>query len=96
VVSFYMTGLGAMTPPIADGEIGPLQAPFPLPVLGVGATVGSSVANVLFVGQAPGLVAGAVQVNVEIPASTPTGNAAVVIYVGNYRSQIALPTVTVR
>ncbi|MGI8741749.1 MAG: SBBP repeat-containing protein [Bryobacteraceae bacterium] len=96
IVSVYMTGLGAMTPPIGDGELGPLQPPFPAPILGVGATVNGVVTPILFAGQAPGLIAGAVQVNVRIPAGTASGNAFLIVYVGNYRSQLGLTSIAVQ
>ncbi len=96
VVSVYMTGFGALMPPIADGQIGPLQAPFPVPVLGVSATINGAGAPVLFAGQAPGLIAGAIQVNVQIPPGTASGNAALVVYVGNWRSQLSMTTIAVQ
>lgn len=49
-----MTGAGAMTPPIRDGQLRPLQPPFPAPVLGVSATLNGIGAPVLFAGQPPG------------------------------------------
>jgi uncharacterized protein (TIGR03437 family) len=85
-----------MTPPIGDGQLGPLQPPFPVPVLGVGATVNGVVATVLFAGQAPGLIAGAVQVNVRIPPGTTSGNVGLIVYVDNYRSQVGPTTIAVQ
>src|SRR5207244_6722925 len=35
VVSLFMTGAGAMTPAIANGQLGPLQSPYPAPVMEV-------------------------------------------------------------
>ncbi len=94
VITVYMTGLGGMTPAIADGAVGPLTAPFPVPILGVGASVGTSyyptpaeIATVLFAGQAPGLVAGVVQVNIRIPSAAATGASTLSVYVGNYLTQ---------
>jgi uncharacterized protein (TIGR03437 family) len=66
--------------------------PFPVPVLGIGASVGISyipapeaIAEVLFAGQAPGLIAGAVQINVRVPPSAAlTGDASLYVYAGNY------------
>jgi uncharacterized protein (TIGR03437 family) len=75
VVSIFMTGVGALNPPIADGSLGPLAGPFPAPVAGIGATIGGVDAPVRFAGQAPGLVAGATQVNVQVPMNAPTGAA---------------------
>lgn len=91
-----MTGVGAMTPPIGDGQLGPLQAPFPAPVLGFSATVNGVEAPVLFAGQAPGLIAGAVQVNIQIPAGTASGSAQLMVYIGNYQTQISGTTIAVR
>lgn len=102
-VSVYMTGVGAMMPPIADGQLGPLQSPFPIPVLGVSALVNNTVglangipAPVLYAGQAPGLIAGAVQVNVQVPAGTPSGNVNLTVYVGNYETQLGPVTIAVQ
>ena len=92
VVAAYMTGAGAIRPPLGDGQAGPLAPPFPVPVLGVSATVNGAAAPVLFFGQAPGLVAGAVQMNVQIPPSTASGNAALIVYVGNWRTSISTTT----
>ena len=96
IVAVYMTGLGAMTPPIGDGQLGPLQPPFPETVLGVSASVNGVNAPVSFHGQAPGLIAGAVQVNVQIPVGTASGDASLIVYVGNYRSQLGTTTVAVK
>ena len=96
IVSVFMTGVGAMTPPIGDGQLGPLQPPFPAPVLGVSATVNGVEAPVLFAGQAPGLIAGAVQVNIQIPDGTASGDAKAIVYIGNYQTQLAPTTIAVK
>ena len=96
IVSVFMTGAGAMMPPIGDGQLGPLQPPFPAPVLGVSATVNGVGAPVLFAGQAPGLIAGAVQVNIQIPAGTASGDAKLIVYIGNYQTQISGTTAAVQ
>ncbi len=88
VVSVYMTGVGGLNPYIQDGVLGPLSPPFPMVMAGVGATVGSEDATVEFAGQAPGLIAGATQVNVQIPQNTQVGAAVPMsITVADYRSQ---------
>jgi uncharacterized protein (TIGR03437 family) len=84
IVSLFMTGAGAYAQTIADGTSGPLQPPFPVPILGVSATIAGKPAEVLFAGQAPGLIAGAVQVNVQVPSGATPGTAAVAVYVGAY------------
>jgi uncharacterized protein (TIGR03437 family) len=71
IVTFFMTGLGPYDLPIDDGSPGPLFPPFPSAHYQVTAVIGNQNAEVLFAGQAPGLVAGVVQVNVRIPSSLP-------------------------
>jgi uncharacterized protein (TIGR03437 family) len=68
---FYATGLGVMTPPVADGD-GGLDgvahfATFPT------VTIGGITAAVGFAGQAPGFP-GVYQVNITIPQNAPTGS----------------------
>jgi uncharacterized protein (TIGR03437 family) len=88
IVSVYMTGAGALSPLIADGSLGPLIPPFPMPMAGVSATIGSVDAPVAFVGQAPGLIAGATQVNIQVPQNAPVGAAIpITIYAGGYVTQ---------
>jgi uncharacterized protein (TIGR03437 family) len=93
VISIFATGAGAFNQQIEDGSPGPLEPPFPAPVLGVGARilapsvyVPGTAAEVLFAGQAPGLIAGIVQVNVRIPADTPDGTVGVAVSFGDYSS----------
>ncbi len=89
IVSVFMTGAGALKPSIPDGSIGPLTPPFPMPVAGIGVTIGSVDATVTFAGQAPGLIAGATQVNVQIPQNAPVGSAIpITIYAAGYASQV--------
>lgn len=71
---FYVTGLGAMTPPVADGDGGledPVVAHYAnaTPVV----MVGGITAEVQFAGQAPGYP-GVNQINVVIPENAPTGD----------------------
>jgi uncharacterized protein (TIGR03437 family) len=89
IIAVYMTGVGRYRGgPLLfqDGWLGPLQPPFPVPVLGVGATVNGKAAEVLFAGQAPGLIAGVAQVNLRVPDDTPSGMARLVVYVGDFAS----------
>ena len=97
VISLYLTGEGLTTPSGVDGRIA--TVPAPAPVLGVTATLAGQPAVVTYAGGAPELVAGVMQVNVQIPADllqTFTGPAAipVVITVGTVPSQ-ANTTITV-
>lgn len=81
----YGTGGGAIAGGATDGALAP----------GVGslvtqpatATIGGVAANVLYAGPAPGLVNGAIQVNLQIPAGLTPGPQPVVITVGTAASQ---------
>jgi len=87
IVSVYLTGTGTLNPAIADGSLGPLVAPFPAPVAEVSATIGGEDLPITFAGQAPGLIAGATQVNIQIPQYAPYGAAVpLIIYAGGYAS----------
>jgi uncharacterized protein (TIGR03437 family) len=60
--------------------------------LQVSALIGGVPALVEFAGEAPGVVSGVLQVNVQIPANTPTGDVPISVSVGTSSSQ---PGVTV-
>ncbi len=89
-IRVYMTGAGAMMPPIDDGELGPLQPPYPTPVLNVTATIGGNDAPVIFVRQAPGLIAGAIEVNMRVPGGSSSVPGQVIVQVGDRASQISV------
>ena len=90
-VTLYITGAGQTNPAGIDGSVN--AAPYPLPVASVTVTIGGQNATVNFAGAAPGLVAGVIQVNAQIPAGTTAGNAVpVVVQVGTSNSQ---PGVTI-
>lgn len=67
-VMIYGTGFGTLVPQPADGQTATVAAPTVLPVT---ATVGGVAANVTYAGAAPFLVAGVVQINVQIPDLRP-------------------------
>jgi uncharacterized protein (TIGR03437 family) len=97
IVSVFMTGAGSLNPPLADGSLGPLSPPFPVPVAGVVITIGSVNAPITFVGQAPGLIAGATQVNVQVPRNAPVGAAIpITIYAAFYASQLGQITMALQ
>jgi uncharacterized protein (TIGR03437 family) len=90
VISFYVTGEGQTTPAGVDGK--PAAAPLPKPVLPVSVTLNGQNVPVTYAGGAPGMVAGLMQVNVQVPVNllqTFTGAVAVpaVIEVGFVPSQ---------
>jgi uncharacterized protein (TIGR03437 family) len=71
-ISLYITGAGQTNPPGIDGLPG--AVPYPLPALGVTATIGGKQATVQYAGGASGLVAGVMQVNLQIPTGITPGN----------------------
>jgi uncharacterized protein (TIGR03437 family) len=69
VIMIYATGFGALNPLPVDGQIAGLLATTPSLVT---ATIDGIPAQVQYAGAAPTLIAGAVQVNVQIPAGAHT------------------------
>jgi uncharacterized protein (TIGR03437 family) len=87
-VALYVTGTGDVTPALKTAyspAAGTPLANLPVPVLPLSVTVGGAPAFVEFAGITPGLL-GVMQVNILVPASTPTGNQAVVVTVGGAAS----------
>lgn len=90
VISLYVTGEGLTNPAGVNGK--PAVAPLPSPILPVSVTLAGQPSVVTYAGGAPGLVAGLMQVNVQIPANllqTYAGTTAipVVVSVGFIPSQ---------
>jgi uncharacterized protein (TIGR03437 family) len=87
IVTFLATGAGQWAPAGIDGAI-VSAGDLPRPVLPVLAQVGGQPAEVQYAGGAPGIVQGVVQVNLQIPAASPTGAAVpLVLQVGDSVSQ---------
>jgi uncharacterized protein (TIGR03437 family) len=93
VVTFYLTGEGKTNPGGVTGKVttvdttsgGPLT---PQPLAGAPTvTVGGQPATVLFYGEAPGMVAGVMQLNVQIPAGLPSGSLPLIVSFGAASSQ---------
>jgi minor extracellular serine protease Vpr len=75
---FYATGLGAMTPSVADGAASPADPTKNAfvnvqPIVWIGGVNTGVMAPIIFAGQAPGYP-GVYQVNIMIPNNAPTGN----------------------
>lgn len=87
-VMIYGTGGGATIPAGSDGVITPpILHPFP-PSVSVSASVGGVPARVLYSGGAPGLISGAMQVNIEVPENAPSGpNVPIVLLIGGVPTQ---------
>jgi uncharacterized protein (TIGR03437 family) len=73
VVTLWATGLGAMSPAVEAGKVANRNGPYARPVQPVRVQVERFGAEVLYVGSAPSLLHGIVQVNVRIP-NLPPGN----------------------
>ncbi len=85
-ISLYATGEGQTSPAGTDGKIASI--PLPHPILRVNVTIDGQPATVTYRGAAPGEVAGAMQVNVQIPNGVqPGGYVPVVLQVGKTTSQ---------
>jgi uncharacterized protein (TIGR03437 family) len=77
-IAIYATGTGALSPAVADGTI-IAAAKLPLSQAPVSVTIGGQAATVTYQGAAPGLVAGVMQINAQIPAGVAPGAAVPVI-----------------
>jgi uncharacterized protein (TIGR03437 family) len=95
VVVLFGTGAGAMSPGRPEGH--PAAAPLGLPALPVSVRIGSVRAEVLYAGEAPGLI-GVLQLNVRVPgelANTRAVTRTVELTIGSY-SAAAPATIWVR
>jgi len=93
IIAIYATGEGQIVPGLATGSVTPGTPPFPKPVANVSVTIGGQPAPIAFVGEAPTLVAGVLQVNVTVPSNIGTGPQNVVLTIGSNTN--ALQTITV-
>jgi uncharacterized protein (TIGR03437 family) len=83
VIQIFATGQGQTSPGGVDGLIEPAVLPLPAPLLSAGVTIGGVAAtSIQYVGAAPGLVAGALQIDVTVPDGLPSGPAALVVSFG--------------
>ena len=86
-VSVFLTGLGAVTPAVADGAVAPID-PYSLASSTIGADIGNVTATVGYAGLAPGL-AGLYQVNLTIPTGVSVGTNSLDIFGPDSYTQIA-------
>lgn len=87
VIAVYMTGEGQTTPAGTDGA---LATTLNKPQLQVTATVAGIPATVQYAGSAPGEIYGVMQVNIQLPANTPSGPQPIVINVGSFSTQTGI------
>jgi uncharacterized protein (TIGR03437 family) len=71
ILTIYLTGLGAVNPPVADGVPAPSN-PLSTTVVTPSVAIGGSDCPVLFSGLVPGYV-GLYVINIRVPTSTPQG-----------------------
>jgi uncharacterized protein (TIGR03437 family) len=91
IVQVYMTGEGLTSPPSATGTITTVNLPppqvTPAPVQPVQVWIGGQPALYTYAGEAPGMVAGVMQLNVQIPSNAPSGALSIQVSVGGNVSQ---------
>ena len=88
IIVLYATGEGQTDPDGADGQLG--ASPLPKPLLPIKVSIDGKDAEVLYAGAAPGLVAGAMQVNVRVPANSNSGNVPILLTVGEKGSTLGV------
>jgi uncharacterized protein (TIGR03437 family) len=59
----------------------------PAPLLPISVWIGGYSARYTYAGEAPGMVAGVMQVNVQIPANAPSGALSIQVKIGENMSQ---------
>jgi uncharacterized protein (TIGR03437 family) len=67
----------------------------PAPLLLIGVLINGQPASYVYAGEAPGLVAGMMQLNVQIPSNAPSGDLPITVSIGGGISQSNV-TVSVR
>jgi uncharacterized protein (TIGR03437 family) len=67
----------------------------PAPLLPIQVWIGGQSALYTYAGEAPGMVAGVMQINVQIPPKAPSGNLEVLVSIGGNMSQSGI-TVSVQ
>jgi uncharacterized protein (TIGR03437 family) len=94
VVTLFATGAGLVDPPVPTGKpaLGPPSLSY---ATGVSVTIGGADAKLIFGGLTPGYV-GLMQVNVEVPQTSPTGNAALELTVAGKKAPAPAATIAVK
>ena len=99
IVQLFMTGEGQTSPQPVTGKMTTATLPppqvTPAPLLPIQVLINRQLAPYTYAGEAPGMVAGVMQLNVRIPANAPSGPLAIQVSVGGNMSQSGI-TVTVQ
>ena len=90
-VIVYLSGVGILNPPVATGQAASLTSLSPA-VATPSAVFGAAVAQVSFLGAAPGFV-GLDQANIVVPNNIQPGDQSLIIHLGNQDSNAALISV---
>jgi uncharacterized protein (TIGR03437 family) len=91
VIVIYATGEGVTNPASATGSVTPSTGTsFPVPSAKVTVMIAGVQAQIQYAGEAPGLIAGVLQVNAVVPAGTAAGNQPIVLTVGGVSSSSAV------
>jgi uncharacterized protein (TIGR03437 family) len=89
-VAIYLTGEGQTSPAGVNGKVttvSPTPPLTPAPLLPVAVLIDGQPAAISFAGEAPGIVSGVMQLNVQIPAGARTGNLPLIVSIGGVSSQ---------
>jgi uncharacterized protein (TIGR03437 family) len=91
IVQVFLTGEGQTNPPSVTGTITSVSLPppqvTPAPVQPIQVWIGGQPANYTYAGEAPGMVAGVMQLNVQIPANALSGALSIQVKIGQTMSQ---------
>ena len=91
IVQVFMTGEGQTSPPSVTGAITTATLPppqvTPAPGLPVRLFINGQAVLYTYAGEAPGMVAGTMQLNVQIPSSAPSGNLSIAVSIGGNTTQ---------
>jgi uncharacterized protein (TIGR03437 family) len=91
IVQVFMTGEGQTNPQGITGKITTVTLPppqvTPAPVQAVQVSINGQPTLYTYAGEAPGMVAGVMQLNVQIPANVPSGPLSIQVKIGENTSQ---------
>jgi uncharacterized protein (TIGR03437 family) len=96
IVTLFITGAGAVSPPVSTGSAPPAAtaiSDLPIPVQTAKVTVGGVPASIQFIGIPNGLV-GVTQINYQVPSGIGLGTQPVAVSIGGVTSAPANLTVT--
>jgi uncharacterized protein (TIGR03437 family) len=94
IVQVFMTGEGQTTPQPVTGAITTATLPppqvTPAPLAAIQVLIDGQPATYTYAGEAPGMVAGLMQINVRIPSAAPSGPVPIQVWIGGHVSQIGI------